>query len=173
MVVYFRIEQVPDKTYFKCERLRCTLSTVACADIWREANHDNVERRASCKCCPIGAGHAGEDNANMSALKGVLICARCHRMAQRLIHGHRCVSCYNRERELRVGKNAKGAVPTRLAPLEPRRLWFWMGGVQTALALGRTLDTDELIVAALRDSKDRVRFAFRGASRGVRQLSLW
>lgn len=173
MVEYFRNELVPNKFYFRCDRLRSTLSTEACATNWREANHDNSERRASCKCCPLGASHAGEDKANMSALKGMPICARCHRTAQRLIGAHRCVSCYNRERELRVGRNAKGSAPTRLAALEPRRLFFWMGDAPTSLVLDRSLDTDELIVAALRDSRDRVRFAFHGARPRARQLSLW
>jgi hypothetical protein len=171
MVTY--IQLVPGKLHFRCDRQRASLSTEACASMWREANHDNLESRMTCRCCPIGAQHAGELHASMSALKGMLICARCHRGAERLIHGHACVSCYNREREAIKGRNAKGTAPTKLPPLQPRRIWFLAGRVLTSLAMPRTLDTTELIVAALRDSQDRVRFAFKAPAPRARQLALW
>ncbi|WP_431860191.1 hypothetical protein [Azospirillum sp.] len=39
------------------------------------------------------------------------ICPRCTREASRLIKGRLCVSCYNREREVERGRNAKGTTP--------------------------------------------------------------
>lgn len=173
MIEYFTNALTPGRMYFRCDRLRSSLSVEACATNWREANHNDNERRYQCKGCPLGASHAGEDRANLSRLKGTDICARCHRTSMRLIGGHRCVSCYNRERELRVGKNAKGRAPTRIAALEPRRLWFWMGDQRTNIHVARSLDMDELIVAALRDSRDRVRFVFQPPAPPVPQFGLF
>jgi hypothetical protein len=171
MVEYFGIEAAPGQTFFRCERQRATLSAPACASMWRQANHDNLESRIGCKRCPIGAEHAGELYANMSALHGTLTCARCHRGAERLIGGMHCVSCYNREREAVLGRNAKGTRPTKLPPLEPRRLWFLSGRALTCLSRPRTTDISELIVSALRDSQDRVRFAFRAPTPRRAQLA--
>jgi hypothetical protein len=171
MVEYMQL--VPGKLHFRCDRQRATLSTEACAEMWRQANHENIESRLGCRCCPLGAEHAGERLASMSALKGTPTCARCHRGAERLIHGMHCVSCYNRQREVIRGKNAKGTAPTRIAPLQPRRIWFLAGRVLTTLASPLTMDTTELVVAALRDSQDRVRFAFKAQAPRAAQLSLW
>ena len=161
MVEYFAIEAAPGRLFFRCERQRATLMRESCAGMWREANHLGHDNRATCKRCPIGAEHAGEAMASMSALKGTLTCARCHRPALRLIHGHVCVSCKNREYELLKGCNAKGTAPVKLRALEPRRMWFLAGASFTSIQLPRTVDRAELIVAALRDTQERVRFAFR------------
>jgi hypothetical protein len=172
MVEYIAL--VPGKTHFRCERLRSTISTESCAGMWREANSGGLEEgRMSCRCCALGAQHAGEAQASLSALKGTLTCARCHRTAMRLIHGHECVSCYNREREMLVGRNAKGTAPTKLPPLLPRRLSYMAGRALTTLAMQRTLDREELIVAALRDSRDRVKFMFQPPAPRTAQLRLF
>lgn len=155
------LQLVPGKQHFRCDALRATMSTEACAGMWRESNHENLRDRLACRCCPIGAQHAGETLASMSALKGLPLCARCHRGSDRLIHAMICVSCYNREREILRGRNAKGTAPSRLPPLQPRRLWYLSGRAPTVLAMPRAVDTVELVVAALRDSQERVRFAFK------------
>lgn len=80
----------------------------------------------------------------------------------RLIWGHICVSCYNREREAVIGRNAKGRAPVKIGRLEPRGIWYLAGRQLVRLARARTVDTTELVVAALRDSSDRVRFVFHG-----------
>lgn len=171
MVVY--IQLVPGKQHFRCERQRATLSTEACASMWREGNHENIESRAGCKACPIGAMHAGESEASMSQLRGMVLCARCHRGATRLIHEHLCVSCQNRQYEIVKGKNAKGTAPSRLPPLQPRRLWFMAGSTPTVVARKLTADVTELMVAALRDSKQHVRFAFKAMAPKRAQAALW
>jgi hypothetical protein len=48
---------------------------------------------------------------------GRVFCCRCERGAVRLIHGSVCISCYNREREIRIGKNARGTYPSGLKPI--------------------------------------------------------
>lgn len=173
MVEYFSMPEVPGRTFFRCEVHRATLSKDACANNWRQANHEGSEQRSSCRLCPIGAEHAGEADASMSPLKGTNTCARCHRFADRLIGAHVCVSCKNREYELVRGRNAKGSKPVNLAPLQPRRVTYLEGDQPRVLVRQLTVDTDELLVAVLRDAKHRVRFAFSGQGARLPQLSLF
>jgi hypothetical protein len=110
----------------------------------------------------------------MSPLKGMTICGRCHTGTTRLIGKHLCVSCANRQYEYLKGRNAKGTKPVKLAPLEPRKIRFMSGSAPKTLYMPLTVDTEELIIAALRDSKDTVRFGFSGEMRGApAQLRLW
>lgn len=174
MVDYFRMDGVPGKLYFRCDRMRATLSTSSCADMWRREDEDNDGTHAACRLCPLGALHAGEVAASMSPLKGTLTCARCHRVAGRLIGGMLCVSCQNRQYEVLKGRNAKGTAPVKHALLQARRIRFMQGGEHRALALRHTVDTDELIVAALRDSRQRVTFGLSiPTPAAVRQARLW
>lgn len=174
MAEYFEMPEIPGRKYFRCDRLRATLSVEACATQWRLANHENDEDRQRCKCCPLGAVHAGETAASMSPLKGTLTCGRCHKRATRLIGRHLCVSCINRQYEALKGRNAKGTKPVKLAPLEPRTLHFQHGAQRRSLHMPLSVDTDELIVAALRDSQNTVTFQFRANMAGIPlQLRLW
>lgn len=174
MVEYFKIEDVPHQTYFRCERYSATLSVEACAKMWRAVNHDGDEKNMRCRICPVGAVHAGETAASMSPLKGTLTCGRCHRIATRLIGKHLCVSCYNRQREWVVGKNAKGTKPSKLRPLHRRTLYYLAGGQPKFLTLEHSVGMVELMVAALRDCPHRVAFAFRGEPMGKpKQFRLW
>lgn len=174
MVDYFPMENVPGKVFFKCERQRAKLSTDSCASMWRKADELNDGTNSTCKLCPIGAVHAGEVAASMSPLKGALICSRCHRNAMRLISGMHCVSCYNRNREKVIGKNAKGTAPVKLGELSKRSIRYRHGDEIRTLALRQTVDVDELLVAALRDSRKAVVFAFNSSPPpGLVQGRLW
>lgn len=173
MVDYVSIEGLPGARHFRCQPLRALLSAEACAGFWRRANHDGDPARHTCRRCPIGAAHAGEDLATTSPLYGTLTCARCHRGAERLVGKTLCVSCYNRQREAIRGRNAKGTRPVKLPPLQRRRIWFMAGRDLRDLAAPLTLDTTELVVAALRDSRERVLFAFRAQPAGPAQLRLF
>lgn len=174
MVEYFEMQELPGRKYFRCDKLRATINTEACAVQWRKANRANDESCSRCKCCPVGAIHAGETAASMSPLKGTLTCARCHKRATRLIGKHLCVSCVNRQYEYLKGKNAKGTKPVKLAALEPRTLHYLHGAQRRSLHLPLSVDTDELIVAALRDSLNTVTFQFRANMAGLpQQLRLW
>lgn len=165
MVEYFKREEVPGKEFFRCDRYSSTLSVDSCAAMWRSANTDNVERLYKCKSCPIGAVHAGETAASMSPFMGTTVCARCHRISMRLIGKMICVSCYNRQREWVIGKNAKGAKPVHMQRLDSRSIAFSAGEESRSLKLPLTTDTTELVVAVLRDSKKSVEFCFRGKPR--------
>lgn len=165
MVEYFGLPETPGVKYFRCERLRATLPVESCGKMWRQANHHHDENRLSCRCCPIGAAHAGETAASLSPLKGTPICARCHRRADRLVGKHLCVSCKNREYEWLKGRNAKGSKPIKLRSLDPRTLHYLQGDELRTLHLPLSMDTEELVVAALRDSRNRVRFMFSASVR--------
>lgn len=158
MPEYFFLPEIPGRKHFHCDRHRANLSLNACADMWRDANLKKCERRAQCKLCPIGAAHAGQDDANLSPLRNSMVCSRCMQPTQRLIKGLICVSCYNRQREWVLGKNAKGCKPVKLAPLAPRCIRYLDGRTKCSLRLPLSKNTEELVITVLRRAKHRVRF---------------
>lgn len=174
MVDYIANPDVPGKAFFRCERMRATLSTDSCAVMWRRADELDDGSHHACRLCPIGAVHAGEVAASMSPLKGTLTCARCHRTAGRLIGSMVCVSCYNRQREVLIGRNAKGTAPVKHCAIDMRRIRYRHGDDVRTLRLRHTVDNDEMMVAVLRDSKNSVVFAFNSTPpAAVRQARLW
>lgn len=152
VVPYITIPERPGIPHFDCDRLHARLSTSSCAQMWREANDEHLDHRTACRSCPLGARHAGITDASCSPIYGQLICARCTEGATRLIAGHLCASCYNREREFRVGKNGRGRKPIKVGKLLPRSLAYQIGQTQKVLRLDRTRSMAELIVAVLRSS---------------------
>lgn len=172
-VVYFERAEMPGVQHFRCERLRASLATGSCAGMWRRAN-DGTEDRESCLRCPIGAVHAGQPLANLSPLRLGPICARCHNPARRLIGKMHCVSCKNREYEFLRGRNAKGTRPVKIGGLCRRRIRYTVGTELHNLVAQYSLDTEELVVAALRDSPNRVSFGMGAlVPGGLRQLRLF
>ena len=163
MTEYISFIEMPGVLAFRCERYAATLTVKACANNWREGNIKGTENRQRCKCCALGAEHAGEVGASMSALKGTLICSRCHRTATRLIGRNLCVSCQNRQYEFIKGRNAKGTAPVKLTQLQPRRIRVDVGGAVKLVYSPLTLDVHELVITALRDCMQHVRFGWHGA----------
>jgi hypothetical protein len=173
MVKYFEIIEVPGVQMFRCDKLHAQLNVASCAQRWVGATRENKERLALCKNCPTGALHAGETAASNSSLRGLSICARCHEMTNRLITKHLCVSCYNRQREIIIGKNARGTVPTRLAALDSRVLRYQTIDGPSVLHTDHSLDMTELIVTVLRNAPNTPTFAFHGTTCGIPQLRLF
>lgn len=163
-VAYRTIPEMPGATFFDCSRLHAGLTTQACTHMWRAANQARSERHTACRSCFVGATHAGVSNASRSPISGALVCSRCARGATRLIQKRLCISCYNRERELIKGVNARGMVPTKLAPLAPRQIFFMANGRAQLLRSEHTTHAAELIVAVLRDAVHTVAFAWAGAA---------
>jgi len=104
---------------FECPRLsgHLRITEFGCANNWKRARREHADRGHAlyeCRGCSIGAGHAGEPTEmDAAALDGV--CVRCNRHSTRLLKGHAiCVSCYNREREVRIGKDRRGRRPKSL-----------------------------------------------------------
>lgn len=159
MIEYTEIPELPGRPAFRCERLHAVLQVTSCAAQWRKAQAD-PESVSSCRSCAVGAQHAGEsETVSVSKWRGVRICARCRRGTTKLVRKHLCVSCANRVYERERGKNARGVPPSRLAPLDARRLSLFANGQVTELRLV-SQDAIELFVAALRDSEQRVQFGF-------------
>lgn len=175
MTEYFTMVELPDVQMFKCPKRAATLRTTACADMWKSANYqrDAPERLDLCKNCALGAEHAGVKYVSLSPLRGVNICGRCQRNATRLIHRHLCVSCYNREREYLIGRNARGATPKMHPRLYPLELRILAGDLVETVRIERAVNSGELVVAALRDMSKQVTFGFRGVSTGLLQPELF
>ncbi|MGF6936983.1 hypothetical protein OKW41_006145 [Paraburkholderia sp. UCT70] len=162
---YFELDVLPGVKHFTCDRYKATLSTEACADRFGKANGNapdvHVDRYHACRRCPLGAMHSGVGrDLNIGRLSGMTICGRCHRGATRLIGKHLCISCYNRSRELRIGRNGKGNAPVRLARLDARSVTYRAGGGVKTRELAESVDTEELIVAVLRDEERTPQFGW-------------
>ncbi len=115
---------------FTCERLNSVLTKEACA-----ANYTRSNAPLFCKGCPIGSAHAdglnyrdeSDRHAKAEAAHG-LSCIRCERNVHtatkyiarfRLTRKHTlCMNCFNREREVVRGYNAKGAKPVKHSGLK-------------------------------------------------------
>lgn len=78
----------------------------------------------------------------------------------RLVRGQICVSCWNREREWLIGKNAKGAAPRMHPPLYQSRIKVMIGDAVKTLSLKLCVSTEEAVVLALRDNRKQVLFSF-------------
>jgi hypothetical protein len=107
-VQYETKEGLPGE-YFRCERLRGSLSVASCAQRWRTAKDPKNEVYGMCRGCPIGAAHAGQVCDNPE--QGRKVCVRCDEPTTRLIHGLYCPSCINRQYEVEKGRNGKGTAP--------------------------------------------------------------
>jgi hypothetical protein len=164
---------LPLVPFFTCARLHASLTVTSCASRWREAANPHADRYSACRACPVGAAHSGIANASLSPLRGTLMCSRCQRGQMRLIRGDLCVSCYNREREVIMGRNARGMIPTKLAKLEPRTICYSSNGRVTIARTERTAGVAELLVATLRDAAYQVAFGWRGSRAQLRQGRLF
>lgn len=168
-VSYFESELLPGRPMFRCDRMAASLQVTRCASMWTEANGRGSppERLERCRGCSVGACHAGARDPSYHRLRGVTVCARCHRTDLRLIGGNVCVSCQNREYEWVKGRNAKGKFPATHPPLGRRRVTVMVGGEVRVVTRERTTATMELVVGLLRDSPDRVVFGLgRGRAYG-------
>lgn len=117
-VAYFSEAGAGVLKFFRCEWLKCSMSQEGCGRRFLQAaaaKGQAAERFESCRACPIGAAHAGSDHVHLSPLYGAAICPRCREGTTRMIGNPLCVGCYNRERELLSGKNARGNAPVELA----------------------------------------------------------
>ncbi len=163
MVEYFTIPELPDRQMFRCDRRSATLQVTACSAMWREANQRECpERLERCRGCQVGAEHAGESDVSTCPITGSDICVRCDRGGMRLVRDEICVSCWNREREMLIGRNAKGAPPKMHPPLHAASIRVLAGDEIKVFSTPHCVSTTELIVRALRDCRKRVLFSFAG-----------
>jgi RNase P/RNase MRP subunit POP5 len=170
-VTYFAVEDVPGK-YFGCA-FYGTLSVNACARNFIAApDLIRTGRLQKCIDCSVGRLHAGPTLSEPAAPRLVsgayrTGCVRCRRDGRtqgtrligrlRLVRGHSlCVSCFNREREIVHGMNAKGARPKKWSGLFRTQAAF-VAGPKTIRTLHPTLvfDRVELALTLMRRAKDR------------------
>lgn len=157
---YFGIDGCPGR-FFRCEKLRATISVSSCSQRWEKANERGApERLHACKGCHIGAEHAGQPVVLSSPLYERRICTRCHRPSERLIHDEHCPSCYNREREFVVGRNAKGTRPVKHSHLHPVSVRYAACGRVGERRLDLAADSVEAVVSVLRHTPGEVVFGF-------------
>jgi hypothetical protein len=137
---YFEVPDTPGR-YFNCARYGM-LSIQSCARNFSEApNRIKEGRYAGCIGCAIGRGHAGDGDAAATACaqKPRRVCVRCRRNGMednsrffgrmRLVREHTvCISCYNREREVAHGRNAKGTQPLKWGGLYHAQMSYLKDG---------------------------------------------
>lgn len=142
---YVKLDGV-DGNYFNCGPYKSLLSVSACSRNWKAARGTTEDcNRILCRACSIGAMHSGELPVLLTART---LCARCGRSDQRLIRGSICVSCYNRERELIAGKNAKGSFPTHAKRIQS--LDYAVQGSASQIHIERVCTPVEAAVMAFR-----------------------
>lgn len=109
-IQYFNPPYAAHLTLFHCTRLHADITPAACGK--RHAAQNDYP----CADCPIGALHAAQFGERVTTGKTrpsiPRPCNRCSRPGFRLISGRLCPSCWNREREWRIGQNRKGGRPT-------------------------------------------------------------
>ena len=108
-VAYYEI--LPGFLVFDCARLHSSLSAKACSDNF-------VNRKClACADCPTGVVHSGRATQTQpDASNRPCVCTRCGRQdVRRQVGAVLCVPCYNREKEVLRGRNAKGAYPRHIA----------------------------------------------------------
>jgi hypothetical protein len=145
-----------DLEMFACVRRRLSLTKKGCATLWSSARQKPPapwDGRAACIGCNVGARNAGQPEvpeiaAAVDAWRRV--CPRCRRVAFRMIGGRLCVSCYNRDREVRIGRNAKGGRVRLAARLHPVSLRVVSDEGQRTMRLTSALGLPEAMVFATR-----------------------
>jgi len=152
----------------RCDRRRMTLSRPGCAKLWLstvEREPATWEGRHACLNCPVGAANAGRPLASVAiavaAIRGV--CPRCRGFGARIIGGHLCISCYNRQREVERGRNAKGTRPRLADRLHPESLAVVEAGAGRTVCREGVIAPAELVVALAKAATGWMAFGRRGA----------
>jgi hypothetical protein len=143
----------------RCERRQMSLTIPGCVRLFESAERDPpqpYEGRFACHKCPIGAAHLGRTitAAEQAADDWSSICPRCLRSASRFIQASMCVSCYNRHREGKIGRNRKGSRPQIIARLHLERLAVIEGGELRTIAFPDVVHATEAMVRSAKAAKD-------------------
>jgi hypothetical protein len=135
--------------------MRARITTSGCARMWRSVEERPPrigEARMACLGCEIGAINAGVDvEAARRAVRASVIapiCARCGTAGSRLIGGETCISCYNRLREVKRGKDGRGRPPQFAAKFHSVALAVTVGGRITHRVYPMVTSWAEAIVLA-------------------------
>lgn len=168
----------PGLKFFHCERIKVTLSQGGCGRRWAKAQTahtaDAEEAYAACRSCALGAAHAGREYVHYSSYYRVSICPRCRKGTTRMIRNRVCVTCRNREYEVRDGRNARGNVPVKLLEKAPHLLEFRVKvDERPHRERMHGIDLFEGVLQTLRTTRGAVEFAFSAPQPHLRQGRLF
>lgn len=154
---------LPAFALFDCTRLHARLTVPSCSARWRKARANRPDPANSlthCRDCPIGAVHAGEkiEAVELAADDWRMVCSRCLHIADRLIRGRHCISCYNRHREVKAGRDRKGNRPGLTDRLRRISVAVTAGAETRILSEHRTLGAWEVMIPHARAAAGRVAF---------------
>jgi hypothetical protein len=169
-ITYFEHPVAPGLKMFRCTRYAADITVKSCSGRWRKAKDAPPwwSQYEQCRRCPLGAFHDGQGLVRYSRHHANMICPRCGKGTTRMIGGSRCVSCYNRERELRAGRNARGNAPVELMqrPIHTIELLVEAEGVIERFRDPGRRDLTESVVQYLRVNTGRIAFAFAAPGMG-------
>ncbi|HED33724.1 MAG TPA: hypothetical protein ENJ08_05825 [Gammaproteobacteria bacterium] len=139
------------------------ISEASCASMWQRARslrNESYNPIEACCGCAIGARCAGCDEDAQERKMGLIdhICTRCHRPATRFVYGRICISCYNRGREVMIGKNARGAVPKYLPAMISVHVAYQDDGVLRQVDVEQVADETEARLSLVRKSSHVLAF---------------
>ena len=126
----------------------------------REEPPASWDPKSACQFCPVGAANAGAPIAPMAEAVQSLTrhCSRCEKPAARRINGLFCISCYNRDREARIGRNAKGTRPQLCDKLHTAHIVVATSAGITVATLPRVARRTEAMALLARESTQPMAF---------------
>ena len=140
---------------FECKARSARLTTKGCAGQWTAAQErppETWEGRWHCRSCPIGAENAGVAQPRHKDEALAKLCPRCGRLSDRMIGGRLCISCYNREGEVRRGKNRKGQPPVMImSAIRTIVAIFTVNGIEDIREFENVTSVNEVLVLLLRE----------------------
>lgn len=143
-----------------CERGPLRLTAASCARMWlscRAKRPEPWEGRFKCLDCPTGAGHAGCVQAPPTVADRLKnICPRCGLERDRMVGNRFCVSCYNRDREVVVGRNGKGTRPRLTDQLHAVSLTIVEDGIVRQVMFERVTGRVEATLAAAKQARGSI-----------------
>ena len=157
----------------QCERRELTLTHRGCGRLWEAAQAKHAAKKlqpwegiVTCRTCPVGARNAGRQAEAVFVPAAILAayCPRCSRPASRLINERLCVSCYNRDREALVGRDAKGNRPALCDRVHDARFVVIGDGRDREVSVCRVLDAAEAMRRVARDAKAPILFGWSRAA---------
>lgn len=129
------------------------------------------DRVSACRFCPIGAVHAGRVDPDQAVVASAKVkitgrpdqntrCTRCGRFNLRIIRSGAeiCVSCRNRQRGWRLGRNYKGKALITFVPLQVRRVGIMVDGVPSFQMIADTQNEVEPLAKCICFARESVAF---------------
>lgn len=152
-----------------CDRRNVRLTSSGCARMYLSAKAERPaqwEARAACVGCASGAARAGQpiNGAEVAALAWRACCSRCRAGGRRLISGDLCISCWNRNREARIGRDRKGHRPRLADALHTTTIVVTEGEAARLVTEHGVLTAAEVMVRAAKKATRPLLFGWPAAA---------